>query len=115
MKTPYPTNFEKATVAIKRETIMTDKAVEGDAMEVCIRIPPRYYERLWSRIPEDSRAREAIEKATCIHQASDGVLSEGYSIPCDENQARILLAAAVEYCPEVVPDIEKALARGVGN
>jgi hypothetical protein len=80
-------------------------------MEVFIKVPPRYYERLWSRIPDHSLAREAIERATRIDPAADGLLFEGYNIACDENQARIILEMAAEYCPEVVPDIEKAIAR----
>jgi hypothetical protein len=37
------------------------------------------------------------------------VLFEGYNIPCDENQARIILETAKQSCPEIVRDIEEVL------
>jgi hypothetical protein len=78
-------------------------------MNKFIKVAPRYYERLRSQIPTESPAREAIDKATRIDHAVEGVLFEGYSIPCDEDQARILLETAKQYCPDIVPDIEEAL------
>jgi hypothetical protein len=106
------TTVQRAIIAKKPEN--GQRSQRGHAMEVCIKVPPRYYERLWSRVPDDSCAREPIEKATRIDQSADGAFSEAYSIPCDENQARILLKAAAEYCPELVPEIERALARPGG-
>jgi hypothetical protein len=78
-------------------------------MNKFIKVAPRYYERLRSQIPTESTAREAIDKATRIDYAVEGVLFEGYSIPCDEDQARILLETAKQYCPEIVREIEDAL------
>jgi hypothetical protein len=78
-------------------------------MNKFIKVAPRYYERLRSQIPTESPAREAIDKATRIDHAVEGVLFEGYNIPCDEDQARILLETAKQYCPDIVPDIEEAL------
>jgi hypothetical protein len=78
-------------------------------MDIFIKVAPRYYERLRSQIPADSPAREAIDKATRIDHAVEGVLFEGYNIPCDEHQARIIFETAKQYCPEIVRDIEKAL------
>ena len=57
-------------------------------MNKFIKVAPRYYERLRSQIPVESPAREAIDKATRIDHAVEGVLFEGYNIPCDEDQAR---------------------------
>jgi hypothetical protein len=78
-------------------------------MNKFIKVAPRYYERLRSQIPIESPAREAIDKATRIDHAVEGVLFEGYNIPCDEDQARILLEIAKQYCPEIVRDVEEAL------
>jgi hypothetical protein len=70
---------------------------------------------LRSQIPTESPAREAIDRATRIDHAVDGVLFEGYNIPCDEDQARILLEAAKLCCPEIVRDIEEALGLARSN
>ena len=56
-------------------------------MDIFIKVARRYYERLRSQIPTESPAREAIDKATRIDHAVEGVLFEGYNIPCDEDQA----------------------------
>jgi len=78
-------------------------------MDIFIKVAPRYYERLRSQIPAGSPAREAIDRATRIDHAVEGVLFEGYNIPCDEDQARIIFETAKQHCPEIVSDIEKAL------
>jgi len=78
-------------------------------MDIFIKVARRYYGRLRSQIPTESPAREAIDKATRIDHAVEGVLFEGYNIPCDKDQARILLETARQYCPEIVRDIEEAL------
>ena len=81
-------------------------------MKIFVKVAPRHYERLRSQITSDSPAHEAIERATRIEHSVDGVLFEGYSIPCDENQARIILEAAKQCCPEVTADIEQAIKLG---
>jgi hypothetical protein len=78
-------------------------------MNIFIKVAPRYYKRLRGQIPNQSPAREAIDKATRIDHAVEGVLFEGYNIPCDENQARIILETAKQSCPEIVRDIEEVL------
>jgi hypothetical protein len=78
-------------------------------MDIFIKVAPRQYELLRSQIAAESLAYEAINKATRIDHAVEGVLFEGYNIPCDEDQARILLEIAKQYCPEIVPNIEEAL------
>ena len=42
-------------------------------MNKFIKVAPRYYERLRSQIPVESPAREAIDKATRIDHAVEGV------------------------------------------
>jgi hypothetical protein len=78
-------------------------------MDIFIKVARRDYERLRSQIPSDSPAREALEKATPIGHSIEGVQFEGYNIPCDENQARIIGEIAEQCCPEIIPDIEKAI------
>jgi hypothetical protein len=78
-------------------------------MDIFIKVAPRYYERLRSQISALSSAREAIDKATRIDHAVEGVLFEGYNIPCNEDQARIIFETAKQHCPEIVPNIEEAL------
>jgi hypothetical protein len=80
-----------------------------DAMEIFIKVSPRDYDRLRSQIPTESRAHEAIGKATRIDHALEGVQFEGYNIPCDEDQARIILEIAKRYFPDIIRDIEKAM------
>jgi hypothetical protein len=78
-------------------------------MDIFIKVAPRQFERLRSQISTESPAHKAINKATRIDHAVEGVLFEGYNIPCDEEQAHILLETAKQYCPEIVRDIEQAL------
>jgi hypothetical protein len=80
-------------------------------MEIFLKIPPRSYNRLRSYIPTDSPAHEAIEKASRIDHAVEGVVFAGYSIPCNEHHLRIILEVAKECCPEIVRDVEEALTR----
>jgi hypothetical protein len=81
-------------------------------MELFIKFASRHYERLLAAIPAGSPAHQAIGKATPIEHSVGGVEFEGYTIPCDENQARIILGVARQCCPEIVRDIEEALAQG---
>ncbi len=78
-------------------------------MEIFIKLAPQEYDRLRSRIPLDSPAHQAFEKATRVDHSIEGVLFEGYSIPCDETQASIILEIAGQCCPESIPQIEKAI------
>lgn len=81
-------------------------------MDIYIKVPPQQYERLRSQIPVESPAHQAINKATRIEHSLEGVLFEGYDIPCDENQARIIQKIAKQCCPELVPHIEQAIRLG---
>jgi hypothetical protein len=79
-------------------------------MEMFIKIAPRAYNLLRSHIPAESAAHQAIEKASRIDHSVEGVLFAGYSVPCNDEQARILLEIAKQFCPEIIPDIETAIA-----
>lgn len=78
-------------------------------MDIFIKIARRPYDRLRSHIPAESAAREAVERASRIEHSVEGVLFAGYSIPCNEEQARIILETAKQVCPEIIPDIQRAM------
>jgi len=78
-------------------------------MKIFIKLASRDYEKLRSRIPSGAPVHEAIDRATRIDYSLDGVLFEGYNIPCDESDARMLLEIARQYCPEIVSEIQKAM------
>lgn len=80
-------------------------------MEIFIKLSPSAFDRLRRYIDADSAAHESIERATRIDYTVEGVLFAGYSIPCDDEQARIILETAKQHFPEILPDIEKAVAR----
>lgn len=80
-----------------------------DRMKIFIKIAPRAHSLLRSHIPAESAAHEAIEKANRIDYSIEGVLFAGYSIPCNDEQARIILEIAKQCCPEIIPDVEKAM------
>ena len=78
-------------------------------MEILIKIAPQAYDRLRSHISTDSAAHETIETASRIDHAIEGVLFAGYTIACNEEQARIILEIAKQCCPEIIPTIEEAV------
>lgn len=78
-------------------------------MEIFIKLGPREYNRLRSRVPDGSPVQEAIDRATRIDYSLGGVLFEGYSIPCAERDARLLLDIARQSYPEIIPKIEEAM------
>jgi hypothetical protein len=78
-------------------------------VEILIKIAPQAYDRLRSHISIESAAHEAIETASRIDHAIEGVLFAGYTIACNEEQARIILEIAKQCCPEIIPTIEEAV------
>jgi hypothetical protein len=78
-------------------------------MEIFIKLGTRDYNRLRSHIPSSSSAQDAITRATPIDHSLEGVQFAGYTIPCSEEQARIVLDIANQCCPEIVPAIEEAI------
>lgn len=78
-------------------------------MEVIIKLSPPTYQRLRAQVRAGSPAYEPVEKAAPIEHSVEGVIFAGYSIACDDNQARALLDIAMRDCPEAAPEIEKAL------
>jgi hypothetical protein len=80
-------------------------------MEIFIKVALRHYDLLRDRVPSASPAHEAIVKATLIEHSVSGVQFEGYNIPCDETQARAILDLAGQCCPEIIPEVQKAIQR----
>jgi len=89
-----------------------ERPARGDAVEIFIKVAPRHYDLLRSRVPSESPAHEALTKATPIEHSLGGVEFEGYNIPCDERQVRIILDVARRCCPEITPEIEEAIRLG---
>lgn len=84
-------------------------------MEIIIKLAPRAYQEIRSHIPSKSAAHEAIENATRIDHSVEGVLFAGYTLVCDDPQARIIRDTAQRYCADAVPDIDKAIAAARGQ
>ena len=80
-----------------------------DTSEIFIKLTTRDFNRLRRHVPPESKAQNALSKATPIDHSLDGVQFAGYTIPCNEEQARILLETATQCCPEVVSNIEAAI------
>jgi hypothetical protein len=82
--------------------------------EIVLKLTPPDYQRLRNQIDSGSPAHDAINKATPIDHALDGVQFAGYTIPCTEEQASAILKTAKQCCPGAVSEIERAieLARG---
>lgn len=79
-------------------------------MEIFIKVSLKDYESLARELPSDSPAHKAIARATPLGGSVGGVEFEGYTIPCDEEQAHILLETAKRCCPHAVFEIQKAIA-----
>ena len=78
-------------------------------MEIAIKLATRDFERLRAGATANSPVLKTIEKAVPIDHAVEGVLFRGYEIPCNEVQAQGIIELAKRCCPEIIPDIEKAL------
>jgi hypothetical protein len=79
-------------------------------METTIKISSHDYRELRRHIPVESPAREAIDKATPIAHALEGIDFEGYAVTCTEEQAEIIFGIAKQYCPDMIPEIESGVA-----
>jgi len=78
-------------------------------MEIHIKMAPAQYQRVRNSYPVDSPVRDLIDNARRLDHAIEGVLFAGYTIVCNEDQARIFLDTARQCCPEVIPQIEQAI------
>jgi hypothetical protein len=77
-------------------------------MEIFIKLTVRDYHRLRDQVV-GSPAQAAINKATPIDYAMDGVQFTGYTIPCTDEQARAILATAKQCCPAIAAEVERAI------
>lgn len=78
-------------------------------MEISFKLNPKDYQRLRRQMPAKSPAREAMDKASRIEHALEGIQFEGYAFTCSEKQAEIILGIAKQCCPDVVPEIKNAV------
>ena len=78
-------------------------------MEIPIKMSPAQYKQLRNSYPIDSPVRDLIDNARRLDHAIEGVLFAGYTIVCNEDQARIFLETARRCCPELIPQIEQAI------
>jgi hypothetical protein len=78
-------------------------------MEISIKLNPQDYQRLRRQMPAKSPAREAMDKASRIEHALEGIQFEGYAFTCNEKQAEIIFGIAKQCCPDVVPEIENGI------
>jgi hypothetical protein len=78
-------------------------------LEVVIKLSPKVFEKLRAAIPAGSKVAEALDSATPIDYAVDGVTFSGYEIRCSYEEAQLLHGVAREYCPEASFDLEKAI------
>ena len=76
-------------------------------MNKFIKVAPRYYERLRSQIPVESPAREAIDKATRIDHAVEGVLFEATIFPA----TRTKRASFSKQPSNIVPKLSATLRK----
>jgi hypothetical protein len=76
-------------------------------MEIIIRLRREWWETLWNHVPEESRARLAVTRATEIEQIKDfAYVSVVFS---DLEGATAFLKVAKEALPEAAADIEMEL------
>jgi hypothetical protein len=77
------------------------------AGEMVIYLSPKKYELFLRRIDERSPARFTLAKAKEI-DVTTSRSDNKWVIVCDKSTAAVLRKAAREYCPEALPDIERA-------
>jgi hypothetical protein len=79
---------------------------------IVIEITPSEYEYCLSRIPPDNSAHPFLERATFGERRNNGHFSEIYRIACVSSEAKLLLAAAKQFCPGIASKIEAAMKAG---
>lgn len=78
-------------------------------MDIVVKLSKSNYRQLRGHVLPGSAAYEPMEKATAFEHSVEGVIFAGYSIACDDEQARALLDAARRHCPDAVSEIEKSM------
>jgi hypothetical protein len=76
--------------------------------EMIISLSPIKYQLFLRRISETSPARLTLAKAREIDASPFTRLSNKWVIFCDRSRAAALHTAALEFCPEALPEIEIA-------
>ena len=78
-------------------------------MKILIDISPEHYDRLLSKVSEDSRIHAILKDGLVIHNFEAGAQVKMIEIHCDKFYARMILAAAEIYCPEAAAEIEESI------
>jgi hypothetical protein len=78
-------------------------------VKILIEISPDHYDRLLSRISEESRMYAVLKNGIVMHHTEAGTTFRIIEILCEKFHARMLLTFAEELCPEAVPQIEEGI------
>jgi hypothetical protein len=78
-------------------------------MKVTIEMSLDHYDQL-SQLCEVSRPEyEILKNALVVRPAKDGQYERTMEIPCQMQDAKLLLGYAFDFCRPAVPEIEKAI------
>jgi len=78
-------------------------------MDVIVKLGHETFEKLRAALPAGSPPVQALDLATPIDYAVDGVIFSGYEIVCSYEHIQLLYRIAKQSCPEASLDLEKAL------
>jgi hypothetical protein len=78
-------------------------------VKILIDISPEHYDRLLSKFTEESRIYAILKNGLVIHHFDTGNVPKTIEILCEKFHARMILAVAEMFCPEVAVEIEEAI------
>mgnify|MGYP003694420803 CR=1 FL=1 len=78
-------------------------------MNIFIKVAPRYYERLRGQIPNQSPAREAIDKATRIDHAVEGCCLKATTFPVTKTKRASFSKQPSNPAPRLSATLRKSL------
>jgi len=78
-------------------------------MKTVIGMSPNHYNRFLNRCDEACREYAILKNGVVLHQAREGQDERIIEIPCEMEEAHMLLQLAIWLFPEAAPEIEKSL------
>jgi hypothetical protein len=78
-------------------------------VKILIDISPEHYDRLLSRLTEESGIYAILKNGLVIHDFDAGKDFRKVEILCEKFHARMILTVAEIYCPEAAAEIEEAI------
>jgi hypothetical protein len=78
-------------------------------VKMMIEISTKQYDRLLSVVPAESSVYAMLKNGVIVDHSKASLERKSVSILCAVEQARGLLDAARQLCPEAVPEIEDGL------